>query len=203
VNPQNLLLRHLYSEDEPSFKKAIEEFNSEIPPWEFAFHFDSTADFAEYIQRLENWSHGLELPEKFVPNSYFVGVVDGKIVGRLSIRHCLNEFLRNIGGHIGYGVIPTQRKRGYATEMLRQALLKCAEIGLQSVLVTCDVDNIGSRRVIENCGGVFDGVTNSPELEVQKRRYWINTTITVSPANITTDSFTHGSMLGNSDAKSA
>lgn len=175
MDSNQLKLRPLQVEDEASFKQAVEEFKSETPPWEFAFHFDPAADFAAYVQRLENWSRGLELTGKFVPNSFFVGVVNGTIVGRLSLRHCLNDFLRRIGGHIGYGVIPSQQRRGYATAMLTQALPLCAKLGIERALVTCDVDNIGSQKVVEKCGGVFESVTDDPDLEIQKRRYWIDT----------------------------
>jgi hypothetical protein len=59
--------------------------------------------------------------------------------------------------------------------MLRRALPICATLGIRRALVTCDADNIGSRRVIEKCGGCFEGLTDHPDLEVQKRRYWIST----------------------------
>jgi predicted acetyltransferase len=162
-------------EDERSFKSAVKEFALQTPPWQFAFQFDPSGDFSEYVRKLNAWSRGLELAEAFVPNSYYVGVVDGSIIGRVSIRHELNDFLRRVGGHIGYGVIPTERQRGHATEMLRQALPICATLGIRRALVTCDADNIGSQRVIEKCGGCFEGLTESPDLEVQKRRYWIST----------------------------
>jgi predicted acetyltransferase len=170
-----LELRPLRAEDERSFRSAVKEFADQTPPWQFAFHFDPSGDFSDYVRKLSAWSRGLELAEGFVPNSYYVGVVDGAIIGRVSIRHELNDFLRRVGGHIGYGVIPTERQRGYATEMLRQALSICATLGIRRALVTCDADNIGSQRVIEKCGGCFEGLTDCPGLEVQKRRYWIST----------------------------
>lgn len=168
-----LELRTLRPEDERSFRRAVDEFRQDDPEWRFAFEFDPAADFARYVGLLDDWSHGRRLPEKFVPNTFLVGVVDGAVVGRLSLRHTLNDFLRRIGGHIGYGVVPSQRRRGHATAMLRQALPHCAALGLERVLVTCDVDNVASRKVIENCGGVCEGLADGPGLPVPKRRYWI------------------------------
>lgn len=168
-----LKLRPLQDRDEESFKSAVEEFANEVPPREFAFDFNPDADFSSYVTKVNNWSKGIGVPEGFVPNSYFVGVVDGRIIGRLSLRHALNDFLRSYGGHIGYGVIPSQRGNGYATEMLRLALPICADLGIDQALVSCDVDNIASQKVIERNGGIFDAVTNLANVKVQKRLYWI------------------------------
>jgi predicted acetyltransferase len=101
------------------------------------------------------------------------GWVDGVIVGRLMLRHSLNDFLRRVGGHIGYIVVPGYRRRGHATEMLRQSLDLARTVGLQKVLVTCDEENVASRRTIEKCGGEYEDTLSSPEAPAGKRRYWI------------------------------
>jgi predicted acetyltransferase len=78
--------------------------------------------------------------------------------------------LRDYGGHIGYDVRPSARRRGHATAMLRQALPWCIELGIDPVLVTCDVDNVASRKVIENGGGMFEDQRDG------KLRYWVPAT---------------------------
>lgn len=158
-----------------SFRAAMEEFRCEQPPFEFALGYVAGEPFAAYLRRHEAWARGEELPSGFVPGGFYVGVVDGEVVGRVSVRFRLNEFLTRVGGHIGYGVRASQRRRGYATRMLQLALAICRERGIGRALLTCDVDNVGSRRVIEGCGGVFESVTADPTLEQQKRRYWVPT----------------------------
>ena len=170
-----LTLRMPTVSDGASFKAAAAEFKSIDPDWDFAFHFDEATDFRAYIQRLNAWSRGDDLPSTFVPNTFLVGVAGGTIIGRVSIRHVLNDFLQRIGGHIGFGVVPSQRRKGYAWEMLRQTIPIAANLGIKRILITCDDDNVGSYRVIEANGGVLENKIVEPNLAVAKRRYWILT----------------------------
>lgn len=90
-------------------------------------------------------------------NTYFaLRENDNNIVGGIELRTSLNDKLRRIGGHIGYSVLPNERRKGYATEMLRLMLIEAEKIGLEKVLVTCDIDNVGSIKTIERNGGVLD-----------------------------------------------
>jgi predicted acetyltransferase len=109
-----------------------------------------------------------------VPSTFLVAEADGELVGRSSIRHVLNEFLLREGGHIGYAVLPEHRRRGYATEILRQSLIVARSIGIDRVLVTCDNDNAGSIRAIEANGGVLENIIELDSFPAGVRRYWID-----------------------------
>lgn len=102
--------------------------------------------------------------------TFLWGVEDGAYVGSLAIRHTLNDYLLAQGGHIGYSVRPSARRRGVATAMLRQALPRAKALGIDPVLLTCDEDNAGSRRVIEANGGVYEDTWVDGVL-----RYWAPT----------------------------
>ncbi|MEI5673920.1 MULTISPECIES: GNAT family N-acetyltransferase [unclassified Nocardioides] len=109
-----------------------------------------------------------ELPEGHVHCDYFWVFADTEMIGFVAVRHALdNEFLRTLGGHVGYSVRPSYRRRGHATAALGLALDRARELGLERVLLTCDVDNVGSARTIESQGGVLEDVRQG------KRRYWI------------------------------
>lgn len=127
--------------------------------------------YEEYLNALDARAKG---KAPWVPSShYFLVNNDHKILGMVDIRHELNEFLRTIGGHIGYGILPSERNKGYATYLLKEAINKCKELHINQVLITCDEDNIGSTKVILNNGGVEDDLFITEEGQM-KRRFWIS-----------------------------
>lgn len=146
---------------------AIEQFT-------FALRWREDLPWAAYLALLEGNRIGTAAPEGLVPAAFLVAEVDGAIIGRASVRYELNELLAQEGGHIGYCVLPAYRRRGHATEILRQGLIVARAAGVDRVLVTCDDDNVGSRVVIERCGGKFADIVTSQEDDVSVRRYWID-----------------------------
>src|SRR5258708_8897550 len=167
-----LRLRPPWPGDERTFRDGHEQMAAE----DFTFGLEREPDMAwqDYLRRLADSRAGLNLPEGWVGSTFLVADMDGQIVGRVSIRHQLNEFLRTEGGHIGYCVLPAYRRRGYATEMLRQALIVARSLAIDHVLVSCVPDNIGSIRVIESCGGKLDSVRPAKPGTPALRRYWID-----------------------------
>ena len=110
-------------------------------------------------------------PDWVTATTYF-GFVEDKLVGTIQIRHTLNERLLRSGGHIGYGVRPSERRKGYATQMLALALTKCRGLGIEKALVTCDKGNLGSAGTILKNGGVLEN-ESVDEKGVAVQRYWI------------------------------
>ncbi|TVR55156.1 MAG: GNAT family N-acetyltransferase [Spirochaetaceae bacterium] len=102
---------------------------------------------------------------------FFLQATGGRLLGAIHFRHFLNERLRANGGHIGYGVRPSERKKGYAQVMLRLLLEELADRNVMRVLITCDEDNTASARTIEKCGGVLEDKVVFED--VLTRRYWI------------------------------
>ncbi|MGM9605718.1 MAG: GNAT family N-acetyltransferase [Faecousia sp.] len=131
-------------------------------------------DYRDFDSYLENLEIRQEQDGRVPDSTYFCLDLDKNIfVGAVNIRHYLNESLLFSGGHIGDGIRPSQRRKGYATAMLRLALEKCRELGISRVLMTCDKDNIGSAKSIINNGGILENeIVNGEGKLVQ--RYWID-----------------------------
>ena len=169
-----LVLRLPTADEEEEFLRAHRATSPGVP--NFLHYYDEGMPFGRYLEVLAEQARGENLQPGHVASTFLFAFAGARIVGRVSIRHHLNAFLERAGGHIGYTVVPEFRRRGVATEMLRQALAIARDAyGLARVLVTCDDDNIGSIRTIEKNGGVLESVVADPEMARPKRRYWIDT----------------------------
>lgn len=134
------------------------------------------ADPNDWLEQVKDLERPERVPEDWVPATQFICVrpYDNHLVGMIQVRHKFNEYLEKYGGLIGYSVLPSQRNKGYGTWMLKNALPFCKSIGLTRVLVTCDPQNVPSRRVIEKNGGVCENTVFDPEEETEVVRYWID-----------------------------
>lgn len=129
--------------------------------------------FAEYLASLRNFETEESCPKNFVPGTTWFYVNDeGRILGAVNLRHRLNDYLLRVGGHIGYGVRPSERRKGHASQILSLTLEKARELGLSRVLITCNKENTGSARTILKNGGVLENEV--PEEDEITQRYWID-----------------------------
>jgi predicted acetyltransferase len=169
-----LKLRPMRRSDEAAFRAAHAAME-ESDGFPFGLAYEPSMDWETYVKAWEGYRRGIDLPEGFVPSTLLVAEVDGEIVGRASIRYELNDWLKNYGGHIGYCVVPAHRRHGYATEILRQALIVARSVGVDRVMVACEDDNAGSIAVIEACGGQLEQVLPPPvNARVGIRHYWFD-----------------------------
>jgi predicted acetyltransferase len=169
---EELVLRRPQPDEEDEFLRAHRATTPEVP--HFLHYYEEGMSLIHYVDVLVERERGVNLPVDQVPSTFLFAFKGKRIVGRVAIRHMLNDFLARVGGHIGYVVVPEFRRQGHATEILRLALHIAHErLGLDRVLVTCDDDNIGSIRTIEKNGGILEDVVSGPDLDKKKRRYWI------------------------------
>lgn len=166
-----------------SFLRAMEAFAAEgrggagdtsmigrdLREWGGRWH--DPAVFADYVAEVRALSRPeTPRPAGLVPSTTLWWTEGDEFLGRIQLRHRLNAFLTDVGGHVGYDVPPEHRRKGHATAMLRSLLPLAANVfGLDRVLVICDHDNVGSRKVIEACGGIFE------DQRGVKLRYWVPT----------------------------
>lgn len=128
------------------------------------------AAFAMFVQAIR--AEALEAtprPEGYVPDTELWWIEGGEFLGRIGVRHRLTPMLLEVGGHIGYDVRPSARRRGHATAMLHGALRVARELGIDPALVTCDIENVASRRTIEGNGGILEDERQG------KLRFWVPT----------------------------
>lgn len=124
-------------------------------------------DFPKYLEENANYAKGINLPEGYVPQNIYWLFADSRPVGIGKLRHYLNDFLREHGGHIGYCIRPSERGKGYGKTILREVLKEAKEKGISEALLVCDETNTPSRKVIEANGGCLE------EIRDGECKYWI------------------------------
>lgn len=160
---------------EVEFKKTIEEFRAVGENNIESMYTRCGDNFDVYLQKTLQAEGGFGLPEGFVPyTSYWTVLQNERIIGFCNFRHYLTSFLKIEGGHIGYSIRPSERKKGYGKRQLALMLEECRWMSYSRVMITCDFDNVGSYKIIEANGGKLTGNAISPRSQKKVLQFWID-----------------------------
>jgi len=162
-----------YAEQIQAYRREFLECGDSMDGTGALRRLENPQDWIDHSYRCKN-PH--TVPQGLVPATQYVLVreEDQKIAGMIQIRHYFNAYLEKYGGHIGYSVAPSERRKGYATLMLKMVLPKCKELGIDKVLITCMKGNEGSKRTILKNGGIYESTVYEPGDGVYLERYWID-----------------------------
>ena len=154
--------------------KKYDEGNPDI--WAGYSKMQDYENFNEWLNEIEkNSKKETVSPGRVQAAVYFsVRKSDNKIVGIINIRYELNQILLQHGGHIGYAIRATERRKGYGHTQLALGLEKCKERSIDKVLVTCRVHNVGSEKIIKSCGGLLEDIRYCEDQNDNFKRYWID-----------------------------
>jgi acetyltransferase, GNAT family len=160
------------------YKDMMDEWNMEgsrIAPWPLHLKYHTEELFEEMLNRVQEVEEGNNLGEFASSTTYWL-YDDGnnKLIGASNLRHYLTEEGLKLWGHIGYGIRPTERKKGLATKLLKLTMQEAKKMNIDKVLLGAYVGNIGSWKVIEKCGGQFEKIIIEDETGLPVKRYWIN-----------------------------
>lgn len=163
------------------YQGQVYEYINEFITYDSKIH--GTGGLDRYMGNYDEWLLKLDRDRKMIPGTvsgrvpsetfFLIRESDNKLLGIINIRLMLNEYLLNYGGHIGYGIRPTERRKGYNSYQLYLALKFCLEKGLDKVLITCDKENIGSAKSIINSGGILENEVIEEDGNLLQR-YWVN-----------------------------
>lgn len=173
MQPEEMLIEptEAWLDEVAAYKRAFEKAGSSM---DGTGMLRTAQDMTQWLQACRDYKHRETTPPKLVPATQLIYVrpAEHHLLGMLQVRHELNDYLRLYAGHIGYSVHPQYRRQGVATRMLAAALPYCRQLGLSRVMVTCNVENEGSRRTILHNGGVYEGDSVEPDGQ-RVQRYWI------------------------------
>lgn len=163
-----------YEDKAIDFINEFNQYSSEIHGESELAKYIKEVNYQKWVEKVSNDYDPEKISKDRVPGYTFFYVNSGnRIIGMINIRLELNDFLFLEGGHIGYCIRPTERKKGYGTKMLKEGLKFCKEKGLNEVLITCDKVNIASAGVIKSCGGKLENEIFSKTNNEVVQRYWI------------------------------
>ena len=171
---QKLHLRQPEASDREQVMAYREEFLAIDSRMDGTCALDQYDDFDAWLANVRAYSAPETTPAGKVPATQYLALDENEhLVGMVNLRHCLNDYLLEFGGHIGYSVRPADRKNGYAIQMLKLALDEAKALGLDRVRIACDRYNIASAKTIQANGGVLDGERYDPQDGTLTQRYWI------------------------------
>lgn len=161
-----------------SFLQALAEFRVEsyASARSVARRFslkEITEHFDTFVHYLRNQADPMKVKPGWVPTSELWLIDEDVYIGGLSLRHTLDEYLLQMGGHIGYEIRPTRRRQGYGRLILQLGKEQAKVLGLQRILLTCDENNLASRKIIEANGGVLENLIVLKDWPERMCRYWI------------------------------
>lgn len=169
----SVVVRELTLKDESAFYRAVEDWEGEDLSW-ITFEWRQGMNFGDHLERLHKNRLGVELGPGKVASTMLYGFFKDQIIGRVSIRHELNQYLLERGGHIGYSIAPKHRGLKLSSEMVRKSLDYIRrELALQRILITCSDQNAPSIRIIESLGAKLENSFQDDEAHELVRRYWL------------------------------
>ena len=151
-----------------TYDQAIQAFRREY------LASGESMDGSSHLRKFDKTQDWLVQLELFTKQYIFIREEDDTVVGVIQIRRRLNEFLEKYAGHIGYCVLPSERRKGYAAQMLALTLRECERLGIYDVLVTCLANNEASRKTILANGGEYESTIFEPDSQSRIERYWIH-----------------------------
>lgn len=158
-------------------RDALEAFLTEFDAGREELHgyfCDRDSAIEEAVEALAAWGRGEQIKTGWVPCSTWFWEAEGTLQGVVNVRHRLTPQLERVGGHIGYSVAPSHRRKGVATRMLADVLAHCRALGIARTLLTCNLENPGSWKTIETNGGILEHEAWEPSEKRLQRWYWID-----------------------------